>query len=54
MRRLYKSGPAVYRDDIATRDIRKLKKVERKYFITVASIQHVTRSFARSLYIEVT
>ena len=24
---LFKSGPAIYRDDIATRDVNKLKKV---------------------------
>ena len=28
MRKLYKSGPAIYRDDIATRDVNKLKKVQ--------------------------
>ena len=27
MRMLFNSGPAVYRDDIATRDVHKLKKV---------------------------
>lgn len=27
MRRMYKSGPAIYRDDIATRDVRKIKEV---------------------------
>ncbi|XP_027038259.1 uncharacterized protein LOC113666665 [Pocillopora damicornis] len=26
MRRMYKSGPAIYRDDIATRDVRKIKE----------------------------
>ena len=27
MRMLYNSGPAIYRDDIATRDVNNLKKV---------------------------
>ena len=55
MRRLYKSGPAVYRDDFATRDIRKLKKVQSKFIIiTVASIKYVMRKLRRSMYIEVT
>ena len=27
MRKLFNSGPAIYQDDIATRDIRRLKKV---------------------------
>ena len=36
MRRLYKSGPAIYRDDIATRDVNKLKKVERKYNVSLS------------------
>ena len=28
MRMLYNSGPAIYRDDIATRDVNKLRKVK--------------------------
>ena len=31
MRMLFNSGPAIYRDDIATRDINKLKKVLLKF-----------------------
>ena len=27
MRKMYNTGPAIYRDDIATRDVKKLKKV---------------------------
>ena len=47
MRSLYKSGPAVYRDDIATRDVKKLKKVSRKYIIiTVACIKQVVACYA--------
>ena len=31
MRKLFNSGPAIYQDDIATRDIRRLKKVLLKF-----------------------
>ena len=31
MRMLYDSGPAIYRDDIATRDVKNLKKVKYLY-----------------------
>ncbi len=35
MRMLFNSGPAIYRDDIATRDVNKLKKVSHTISINI-------------------